>query len=308
MCWGNGYNASMGAVLPPLLLRPHYVRKPWGGRRLAEDLGRRDLPDGPVGESWEVYDLPRDDGTRTGSVVDGGPHDGQTLHDVLGHDVPLLLKVIDAREDLSVQLHPGGEAGKEEAWIALGAGARVAVARAGTVLAPAGAAAMADGAWLDALDCIDLDGGCARTPRAPAITHIPPGTVHAILGGSLLFEVQNPSDVTWRIDDHGRVGLDGAPRTLHRDEAAPLLAEPTPAPAGVVDGRLDGERFVIELLAPGEAAAPVADAVFFADGGAVHHGEGETLAVPRGRTVWLPSPVRALASDGWMVAARARVR
>ena len=296
----------MTGDLPPLLLRPHYVGKPWGGRRLASELGRDDLPDGPIGESWEVFDLPRADGTRDGSVVEGGPHDGRLLRELLGADVPLLLKVIDAREDLSVQLHPDGPDGKEEAWVALAAGARVALARAGRVMQPAGEVGVGDGAWLAALDTVSLDEG-SDADQPPTITHVPPGTVHAILGGSLLFEVQNPSNVTWRIDDHGRVGLDGRPRALHRDAAASLLATPTPAPAGVVDGRLEAERFAVELLPPGEAVAPFADAVHFTRAGTVSHGDGETLAVPRGRTVWLPGPVRAVASDGWMVAARARV-
>jgi len=296
----------MPAALPPLLLRPHYVGKPWGGRRLAEDLGRTDLPDGPIGESWEVYDLTRPDGTREGSVVDGGPHDGRTLRDVLGAPVPLLLKVIDAREDLSVQLHPGGADGKEEAWVALAPGGRVAVAAAGTTFEDS----CADGAWLARLACVDLDPGCAVQPRPPSLTHVPPGTVHAILAGALLFEVQNPSDVTWRLDDHGRVGLDGAPRALHRAEAAPLLAQATPAPVMPTDGgrRLSGERFVIELLPPGRHAAPQAQAVYFARAGRVLDSEGASLAVPAGRTVWLPGPVEACQSDGWMVAAGAQVR
>ena len=300
----------MTAPLPPLLLRPHYVAKPWGGRRLADDLGRTDLPDGPIGESWEVYDLARPDGTREGSIVDGGPHDGRALRDVLGHDVPLLLKVIDAREDLSVQLHPGGPDGKEEAWVTLGAGSRVAVADAGRTFASA--AAPAAGAWLDALACHDLAPGCTESCTPPALTHIPPGTVHAILAGSLLYEVQNPADVTWRIDDHGRVGLDGKPRALHLAEAAPLLAEPTPAPAATeADAagrtRLRGERFDIVLLPPGTHEAPDAQALHVTAEAEVVDAGGDRMAVPRGRTVWLPGPVRHVASDGWMVAARARV-
>lgn len=296
----------MADVLPPLLLRPHYVGKPWGGRRLAEDLGRRDLPAGPIGESWEVYDLTRPDGTQEGSVIDGGPHDGRALRDVLGGPVPLLLKVIDAREDLSVQLHPGGADGKEEAWVALAAGGRVAVAASGTTFDEG----CADGAWLGRLACIELDPGCALQPRPPSLMHVPPGTVHAILAGALLFEVQNPSDVTWRLDDHGRVGLDGTPRTLHRTEAASLLAQATPTPALPTEGgrRLRGERFTIELLPPGRHPAPQAQAVYFAHAGTVLPSEGVPLDVPAGRTVWLPAPVEACQSDGWMVAASAQVR
>lgn len=293
----------MPTDLPPLLLRPHYVPKPWGGRRLADDLGRGDLPDGPVGESWEVYDLPTAEGTRIGSLVDGGPHHGRALRDVLGEDVPLLLKVLDAREDLSVQLHPGGDFGKEEAWVALADGARVAVAAPGTTFPHD----LPDGAWLERLETVPLPAATADHPAG--LQHVPPGTVHAILGGSLLFEVQNPVDVTWRLDDHGRLGLDGRPRATHRREAATWLARATPEPARVADAgrRLAGEQFGIELLPPGEHVAPFAQAVFFLAPGFVRHGETDELVVPAGRTIWLPGPVRSVGSRGWMIAVRARV-
>ena len=294
----------MTAALPPLLLRPHYVPKPWGGRRLAEDLGRCDLPAGPIGESWEVYDL----GAQGGSVVDGGPHDGARLRDVLGVPVPLLLKVLDARADLSVQVHPdardGAEA-KEEAWVALRDGACVAVERAGATRV---AAAAPEGGWLDHLPQRTMTAGCPHTPRPPDMVHVPPGTVHAILAGSLVFEVQNPVDVTWRLDDHGRTDAAGRARALHLDEARGVLGRPTPAPAPLrADGcRLEGERFSIDLLGPGPHTAVGAGALFFTCAGTIRHGRGESLAVPAGRTVWLPAPVEALESAGWVVAATPR--
>ena len=86
----------MPDALPPLLLRPHYVAKPWGGRALEETLGRTDLPAGPIGESWEAYDLTAADGTRRCSVVDGGPYDGQRLPEVLGAPLPVLLKILES--------------------------------------------------------------------------------------------------------------------------------------------------------------------------------------------------------------------
>ncbi len=290
------------SALPPLLLRPHYVCKPWGGRRLATDLGRCDVPDGSVGESWEVYDLPGPDGTRVGSRIDGGPHEGRTLADVLGAPVPLLLKVLDAREDLSVQIHPDGAAGKEEAWVALADGGAVACAQPGAVLAGDDAAP----GWLERLAQTPQQAGDSLRP--PTITHVPPGTVHAILAGTLLLEVQNPVDVTWRLDDHGRVDAAGQPRPLHRSEAAPLLARPTPEPVPLEAGgcALRAERFVLEALPPGGRTSPEAQAAFFLREGTVSHGTGETFAVPAGRTVWLPAPVQALSSDGWIVIARAR--
>ena len=137
--------------------------------------------------------------------------------------------------------------------------------------------------------------------------HVPPGTVHAILAGSLLFEVQNPSNVTWRIDDHGRVGLDGQPRRLHRAEASGLLAEPTPEPETLQGGVLSAARFELRVLAPGTTEAPEAQALHATHIATVTTADGQSFTIPAGRTAWLPCPVRAVDSGGWMVAARARV-
>ncbi|HYI15726.1 MAG TPA: type I phosphomannose isomerase catalytic subunit, partial [Thermomicrobiales bacterium] len=129
-----------GEIAIPLLLRPTYDAKTWGGRRL-ESFGKN-LPPGPIGESLE---------SGSGAVIDGGPYDGVTLGDLartqpeglLGSrgiaaargfdDFPLLVKLIDAHDDLSVQVHPddgsapAGKRGKTEAWFVLDAqpGARI---------------------------------------------------------------------------------------------------------------------------------------------------------------------------------------
>ncbi|MDJ0974189.1 MAG: class I mannose-6-phosphate isomerase [Planctomycetota bacterium] len=276
----------------PFLVRPIYAKKPWGGRRMADELGRTDLPDGPVGESWEVVDT-----EAAASVVDGGPDDGRPLREVWGGPFPLLLKVLDAAEALSVQLHPDGQEGhpvKEEAWVALGSGGSVAVGSVGPDVAP--------DAILGALDELPLKAGAADGSAPPTVVHVPPGTVHAILAGSLLFEVQNPCDVTWRLYDHGRVGLDGQPRELHREAAAPLLARGAPAPVALdAAGRLAGDRFALELVPPGVATtSPDACAAFFTASGRVETPEA-TLDVPRGRTAVLPPGPRTLTSGGWIV-------
>lgn len=301
----------MLANLPPLLLRPHYVEKPWGGRRMATELARPDFPPGRVGESWELYDLA---GTGAGngdrphcSRIDGGRFDGQTLRDVLGHPCPLLLKVIDAREHLSVQLHPDeaskGEV-KEEAWVALADGGEVAVAGPGTDLR---AGLPAEGGWLERLERVRLFAGASGGSRPPTMVHVPPGTVHAILAGSLLFEVQNPADVTWRVDDHGRVNADGQARTLHLEQASAVLLRGTPDTAPLENGgrRLVTGHFVIELHPPGLVEAPHAQAVFFARAGRVLYGAEDVFDVPAGRTVWIPPTTTGLRSDGWIIAAAA---
>ena len=283
-------------VTTPLLLRPHYVAKPWGGRRLETVLGRTDLPAGPVGESWEV-------GSTDGwdAVVDGGPHDGETLGDLWGGTFPLLVKVLDAREDLSVQVHPDGRDGvpaKEEAWVALADGGEVAV---GTVR---GDALPGPGGWLGRLGRTALR--AATDDRAPSLLHVPPGTVHAILAGALVWEVQTPVQVTWRLDDHGRVGLDGRPRALHLEEARTLLARGgEPAGRLSADGRrLAGLRLTLEARPPGRWASAGGHLVLFAPAGAaLEVGVGEPFPVPAGRTVVLPPGIEAVRSRGWVFAA-----
>lgn len=274
---------------------------------MADELARPDCPPGPVGESWEVYDLGDVDGVPVCSVVEGGPHDGRPLREVLGAPVPLLLKVLDARDDLSVQVHPDGRDGsavKEEAWVALADGGAVAVEPEGSVCAGAPAAP----AWLEHLDRSTLRAGCAAGSRPPTLVHVPPGTVHAILAGSLLFEVQNPVDVTWRLDDHGRTDADGRLRPLHEVEALGVLGRPTAAPvAPSADGRrLDAAHFRIELLPPGTTGRTDAAALHFTAPGTIAWGDGESFAVPAARTVWLSAPVLGCSCSGWIVAAAPR--
>jgi mannose-6-phosphate isomerase len=285
----------------PLLLKPIYLAKPWGGRRLERDLGRRDLPAGAVGESWEVADT---DEQR--SVVDGGPFDGRALRDVVGAPFPLLVKVIDAHEDLSVQVHPDGKDGvpaKEEAWVALADGGDVAVA-------PAGAVAN-ERPWRERLERRRLHGPSEDARRAPSLVHVPAGTVHAILGGSLVWEVQTPIDVTWRLDDHGRVDAQGRSRPLHLREAERVLSRGA-EPLGEVapDGRtLFAHRFVVECYPPGEVEAPWALLAFFLGGGEVLWREGAAVrraAVPPARTVVLPKETVGWTSRGWILAADVR--
>ena len=279
-------------------MRPLYVVKPWGGRRLATVLGRADLPAGPIGESWEISDL-----AEAASRVDGGPLDGATLREALGAPFPLLVKVIDAKEDLSVQVHPDGVEGppaKEEAWVALAGGGSVA----------AGLARGADDRrpWLERLERRDLVGPGPGASAPPTLVHVPAGTVHAILAGSLVWEVQTPVDVTWRLDDYGRKGLDGKPRALHHREAASVLARGPERPPSVEPGgrSLVGRRLRVDLHPPGAARVAGACAAFLPAGGTVRGPDpAGDVVVPAGRSVVLTPAARALHSTGWIFTAGA---
>jgi mannose-6-phosphate isomerase len=209
--------------------RPHLCVKVWGGRRLQTQFGKGLPSEDPYGESWEVADLPQGQ-----SVVDTGPMVGATLHEVTttwgaelvgslweGDRFPLLVKILDASQDLSVQVHPGlqhesmfvGARSKDETWIILGVeeGGSVLHGFRKAVTPESFARAVADGEVVDLLRRMEVKPG--------DVLRVPPGTIHAICAGVVLLEIQQPSDTTYRVYDYGRPGLDGLPRPLHMDEA-----------------------------------------------------------------------------------------
>ena len=247
---------------PPRLDRPLrfervFLEKVWGGRRLAAapDAGglALDLPDGmQVGETWELVDRADVQSVVPQAAADAawaGPFAGATLGelvrdhpgDLLGRldatpegRFPLLVKYIDAAEHLSVQVHPDDvraadhadwEA-KTEAWVVLGAAdeGRIFHGFEPGTDPEAFAAACRTGAPVDAFLR-------AFAPRRGECFFVPGGTVHAIGAGVTLIEVQQNSDTTFRVNDWGRVGLDGKPRDLHVDQALACLDfGPAPEP------------------------------------------------------------------------------
>jgi mannose-6-phosphate isomerase len=210
---------------------PHYHTRVWGGRRL-ESVLHRTLPDGqPYGESWELVDRERDQ-----SLVASGPLAGTSLHDLWTHhraDVfgglladaesarfPLLIKILDCSDDLSIQVHPpasvaaalGGEP-KTEMWYVAHAdpGARIYAGLRAGVTREGFERALADGTVADCVHHVD-----ARTGDS---LFVPSGRLHALGGGLLIYEIQQNSDTTYRVFDWNRLGLDGKPRALHVDES-----------------------------------------------------------------------------------------
>ncbi len=211
----------------PLSFRPVYHTIVWGGRRMA--AWRPDLPAGPIGESWDLSDHP-----RGMSVVADGALTGKTLRELTaehgralvgdthdGGDFPLLVKLIDANDRLSVQVHPDdalaqelgvGQRGKTECWLLLNDGGELYVGTTPGCTRERFAAALAAGRVASELNRIaDAHDG--------DFYFLPARTVHALGKGCLLYEVQQTCDVTFRVDDWGRVGLDGKPRPLHVRES-----------------------------------------------------------------------------------------
>lgn len=223
----------------PLHLAPVLVEKPWGGRRLAE-LGR-DLPDDVlIGESWDVADLDPDV-TKVedpASRVATGPSQGAALQDLIARDreallgtsapvdgrFPLLVKTLDAREHLSVQVHPSAD------YVARHPEARLKTESWVIVDAEPDAHLMIgfrDGVTLD--DVREVMGTPAmadllqRIPARPGdVHHLPAGVVHALGAGVVVAEVQTPSDTTFRLYDWTEE-YDRAPRELHLDEGLEAL-------------------------------------------------------------------------------------
>ena len=216
--------------LYPLSFGPILKRLVWGGRRLGTMLNKRIGEEADYAECWEIADH------RAGTTrVDRGNLAGATLrdlmlyyrHDLLGDgcagfkQFPLLVKFLDAHQNLSVQVHPNdtlgrelvGDNGKTEAWVILHAepGSQIyAGLHRGVTARDLLAAARRDavGPLLHSFEA-----------RAGDCVLIPAGTVHAIGAGIVLAEIQQMSDATFRIHDWGRVGSDGHPRELHLTEA-----------------------------------------------------------------------------------------
>jgi mannose-6-phosphate isomerase len=210
--------------LYPLVFEPRFKMRIWGGRSL-ETLYRKPLPpDARIGESWEISDRPGDE-----SVIANGPLAGRTLRDlmvhrgpdVLGHAAPaddgrfpLLCKILDARDRLSLQVHPPASARhlgepKTEMWYIAAAdpGAELFVGLKRGVTRGAFERAIADGTVAACFHRVEVTAGDAM--------FLPSGRVHAIGSGLVIFEIQQNSDTTFRVYDWDRVGLDGRPRELH---------------------------------------------------------------------------------------------
>lgn len=238
----------MDATRGLIMLKPVLHNNIWGGRRLAE-FGY-DLPDGPVGECWGISAHPHGD-----CEVDGGPYNGMTLsqlwdqnHELFegadGDRFPLLIKILDAADDLSIQVHPddayaneheNGSLGKHECWYVLDSHSH------GHIIVGQHAASreafaklVEENRWHDMENFVPIKVG--------DFFDIKPGTVHAILGGTLILETQQSSDVTYRVYDYERRQADGSLRELHLEQAMDVIDYSAKAPASgeVTAPEIDG--------------------------------------------------------------------
>jgi len=296
----------------PLLMEPHLSERPWGGRLLEEKLGKTLPHECTVGEAWELSDHP-----SGRSRISGGPFDGQEFgtllrkfpREMIGREkaldrYPLLVKFLDAADDLSIQVHPDdayagprGDRGKTECWYIMDAkpGGEVIFGLADGVDPADMAKGAADGS---------IEQMVARRPISRgSFLFVEPGTVHALLAGTLVCEVQQSSDTTYRLWDWQRK----PERELHIDDSIAVtrreLAESQrqqlPAAGDLKKPALltDNEYFRVHAVdAEKELSSPfpasLADSgliVICVEGEGALEGSGWTSNLKMGQTLYVPA-------------------
>ena len=222
----------------PMVCLPVLKSKIWGGRKM-EDLFEIPLPrESQIGEAWLVADL-----KEGASTITNGPYAGKTLSEVTsiggysligtawekaptGKRFPLLIKLLDAQDDLSIQVHPDHddcqkyfplEHSKDESWII------VQTDEGGTILH-----GFEPGTTLTSFDVLIAQNKVVECLRRVKVNpgevyRVAPGTVHALCRGVVILEIQEPSDTTFRIYDYNRPGDDGKPRELHLDQSRKVM-------------------------------------------------------------------------------------
>lgn len=216
----------------PLKFRPILKSLVWGGEKIAPFKGIETDQD-HIGESWELSGVKGNE-----SVIANGEYAGLTISELIarfkseligennyrktGTEFPLLIKFIDARQDLSIQVHPNdelaaqrepGKKGKTEMWYVVGAdeGAHLRSGLSQKITPQEYEAMIADNSITDVLCRYDISKG--------DVFFLPAGRIHSIGAGAFIAEIQQTSDITYRIYDFGRVGLDGKPRELHTEQS-----------------------------------------------------------------------------------------
>ncbi len=294
----------MEKCLYPLKLTPVCKEIIWGGSRLKKEYGKVADFD-KIAESWEL--TVRHDGMN---VIANGPCAGMTLGEYLGEEAegfPLLIKLIDACDRLSIQVHPDdayarekeGEYGKTEMWYIVDAepGAQL-VYGLKDYDKESFRAAVAEGTLEKYMNYVDVKKG--------DVFFIPSGCVHAIGAGILIAEIQQSSNVTYRVYDYMRRGKDGKLRELHVDKALDVIVDHTAEEIEAIrfaDGKEEGclancRYFRVDRhLVEGEITLHAAD-------GFVHllclAGEGEVAGVPvkKGESIFLPKGLTGVTVKG----------
>lgn len=285
-----------------LKLKPSCKDYLWGGSRLRTDFGIDSDLD-PLAEAWVLSCHP--DGP---SYIVGGPDDGKTLaayieekgKDILGEnckkfeDFPILTKFIDAKGNLSIQVHPSDEYalanehqyGKTEVWYILDCepGAFLYYGFDHEISKEEFERRIKDNTLTEVLNAAPVHKG--------DVFFIPSGTLHAICQGIVIAEIQQNSNVTYRVYDYGRVGADGKPRALHIPQAL-AVTQCTPPTEHDFGGHLARCKYftvdVYENDFAGTAGADSFVSLLIVDGEGTVSNDGETICVKKGDSVFLPA-------------------
>lgn len=321
-------------ALYPLKFKAQLFHKIWGGHTIAQWYSHVPADYENVGEAWVLSDV-----EDAPTVVINGPHKGELLrdlievymgdlvgtnvYDVFGTQFPLLLKFIDAVDDLSIQVHPDDDyaiehehsLGKTEMWYVLPSEGKSSIFLGWnrTMNASLIHAAITDGSLVGYLHEYDVQQG--------DVAYIPSGTVHAMRRDTIVAEIQENSDITYRLYDYNRVGNDGRTRPLKLDKAlevmdfAPVngavVSHPVPVPNGAVN-LTQCPYFTVNLLTLDRTAerdyAPLDSFVAYmcvAGSAVVEALDGEqetsTVTICRGEAVLLPASlndIRIMPQDG----------
>ena len=220
---------------PILFLKPVFKQMIWGGSRLKSEFGY-EIPGNDTGECWAVSAHPNGD-----CIVREGIYEGKTLSRLWkeepelfgnqsGDRFPLLIKIIDAKDDLSIQVHPddlyagkneNGSLGKTECWYILDCPENAALVVGHNAKTRKELSDMiSEGRWSELIREIPVKKG--------DFIQINPGTVHAIKGGLMILETQQNSDITYRVYDYDRQ-VDGRPRQLHVKQSVDVITVPAPS-------------------------------------------------------------------------------
>lgn len=293
----------------PLKLNPFFTDYIWGGRKLIEDFGKKSDLD-IVAESWELSC--HKDGHST---IANGDYKGRTLLEyieekgksILGtncnkfDDFPILIKLIDAKQNLSVQVHPDdeygrrveGDNGKTEMWYVVDCeeGASLLYGFKSEISKDEFEERIKDNSLLEVVNSVKVKKG--------DVFFIEAGMLHAIGEGIVIAEIQQNSNTTYRIYDYGRIGVDGKPRELHVDKALDVT-DLVPAPDyNFADNGECGELLVKcdyftvrKLTANTELNADSSSfhSVLLLSGSAnIEYGDGENITIKKGETIFIPA-------------------
>ncbi|MFC4696753.1 mannose-6-phosphate isomerase, class I [Enterococcus aquimarinus] len=240
--------------MQPLFMKPVFQEKIWGGSRLKTVFGY-DIPSDKIGEDWAISAHP-----NGVSMIENGPYKGQTLDQLWANEkalfgqptedvFPLLIKILDAEDDLSVQVHPDdtyglkheGELGKTECWYIIDAqpGAEIIYGHNAQTKEEL-TTMIQEGRWEDLLTRVPVKKG--------DFFFVPSGTIHAIGKGIMILETQQSSDTTYRVYDYDRKDDAGQTRELHIQQSIDVTTVPSNRPENAIVEEKIGDSTVVTYL------------------------------------------------------------